>query len=995
MNLKPIGDAGGLLRYDGYHGPMETSPPEHGPLDAIELHGVRVHNLKSIDVRIPLHRLTVVTGVSGSGKSSLAFDTLYAEGQRRYIESFSPYARQFLERLDKPDADRIDNLPPAIALRQNSVAPGKRSTVATATELYDYLRLLFAKAGRILDPHTGREVRRESPGSVAKFIEGLPAGRRVLIAFPASDLFDADDVERPSAGDRLIDAILERGFSRAIFDGSLVHLARDARPAGFDRNALVVVDRVTTGQIAHGRLLESIETAFAAGEACIALTEGADVPGQPLEVDGSWWSRHDFHRRTLVDSAGRKYAEPSPALFSYHSPIGACPTCRGFGSVPVMSWEKLVPDPSKSLAEGAIVAWTTPAYKHELEELLDLADDYDIPTEVPFSQLRPEHLALIHDGVKKRRFGGLRGFFKWLERKRYKIGVAAFLARFRSYELCPDCGGTRLNRDALAVQVGGKNIAQICAQTVTECRAFFDTFVAASDPGGPVARAILPEIRSRLASLERLGLGYVCLDRPTVTLSGGEARRVALTAAIGANLVNMLYVLDEPSTGLHPRDRTRVIETLADLRDAPNTVVVVEHDLAFVDAADVVIDLGPGAGREGGQVLYAGAPAGLVELESSPTAVAYRHWLETGHEWKSEGARRDAAKPREAKDVLTLSPCDRHNLKHLTVTFPLQRLCVVSGVSGSGKSTLVTDTLYPAVCRALQKPCDLEDIDRKAVAVGADAFDDVVLIDQSPIGRTPRSNPATYLGVFDFIRQAFAALPEAKLRSFTAGTFSFNTDRGRCPHCSGAGVVSIEMQFLPDIEVTCPECHGKRFIKDVLDIKLRGQNIADVLAMTAAEAFAFFRGYPKIQRRLTTLKEVGLDYLPLGQTATTLSGGESQRLKIASFLGGGTGKRTLFLFDEPTTGLHAADVATFLTCVGRLIGVGHSVVIVEHRLDVIRAADWIIDLGPEAGDAGGSLVAEGPPSVIAGPPESITGRFLSAERRTPPSRRGITCGSWS
>ncbi len=959
---------------------MPVSPPTRAPLDAIELQGVRVHNLKSIDVRIPLHRLTVVTGVSGSGKSSLAFDTLYAEGQRRYIESFSPYARQFLERLDKPDADRIDNLPPAVALRQNSVAPGKRSTVATATELYDYLRLLFAKSGRIFDPTTGREVRRESPNSVAAFVASLPAGRHALIAFPASSLCDANDARLPSAGDRLIDRILELGFARAIFKGTLVHLARDRHPTGYDPESLVVVDRITSGQAIEGRLLESLETAFALGEGhCVLLAEGRDELLSSLEVDGSLWTRHDFHRRLLVDAAGREYAEPTPALFSYHSPIGACPTCRGFGSVPVMSWEKLVPDPTKSLSDGAIVAWTTPAYRHELEELLDLADDYDIPTDIPFSQLRPEHLALIHDGVKAHRFGGLRGFFKWLERKRYKIGVASFLARFRSYEPCPDCHGARLNGDALAFQVGGLNIAELGAQTVSESRRFFDTLGTNAELDGAVNRAILPEILSRLASLERLGLGYITLARPTATLSGGEARRVALTATIGANLVNMLYVLDEPSTGLHPRDRATVIETLAELRDAPNTIVVVEHDLAFVAAADEVIDLGPGAGRDGGRVLYAGPPAGLLEIADSPTAASYRHWMTTGHESDlRDSGSRGTTKPRDATPTLTLSPCDRHNLKHLTAEFPLHRLCVVSGVSGSGKSTLVTDTLYPAVCRALQKSCDLEDTDRGAVAVGAEVLDDVVLIDQSPIGRTPRSNPATYLGVFDFIRQAFAALPEAKLRNFTAGTFSFNTDRGgRCPHCNGAGVVTIEMQFLPDIEVTCPECHGTRFIRDVLEIKLRGQNIADVLAMTAAEAFAFFRGYPKIQRRLTPLKEVGLDYLPLGQTATTLSGGESQRLKIASFLGGGTGKRSLFLFDEPTTGLHAADVATFLMCLRRLIGVGHSVIVVEHRLDVIRAADWIIDVGPEAGDAGGRIVAQGPPSVVAQSSESVTARFLS------------------
>ncbi|HEX6986352.1 MAG TPA: excinuclease ABC subunit UvrA, partial [Planctomycetaceae bacterium] len=891
---------------------------------------------------------------------------------------FSPYARQFLERLDKPDADRIDNLPPAIALRQNSVAPGKRSTVATATELYDYLRLLFAKAGRIVDPASGREVRRDSPQSVAAEVGALPEGRRLLVAFPASALSNAEP-DRPSSADRLLDEVVGRGYARVVTGGRLVGVGREERPA-LAEDALVVVDRVVTGRTAPERLLESLEAAFGdGGSRCVLLLEG-EAEGKAIEIDGARWTRRDFDRRLVSAATGREFREPTPALFSFHSPLGACPTCRGFGSVPVMSWDKLVPDRSKSLREGAIVAWTTPAYRHELEELLDLAGDYGIPVDVPFSELEPRHLELIHNGVPRRRFGGLKGFFRWLERKRYKIGVAAFLARFRSYETCPDCRGARLNGDALAVHVAGRNIADVCGDTVAESARFFRDVSSETHGADPaVARAILPEIRGRLETLDRLGLGYLTLDRPTDTLSGGEARRVALTAAAGANLVNMLYVLDEPSTGLHPRDRERVVATLAALRDAPNTVVVVEHDPAFLKAADWVIDLGPGAGREGGRVLFAGPPAGLASAPESITA----KWASGGPQppedvrVKAEVRSRGADAPRSPDDVLTLGPCTRHNLKDLTVEFPLNRLCVVSGVSGSGKSTLVTETLYPALCRALRKSCDLEDADRIAEAAGAGRLDDVILIDQSPIGRTPRSNPATYLGAFDPIRAAFAATPEAKLRNFGPGTFSFNTERGgRCPHCKGAGVVTVDMQFLPDIEVTCPECHGRRFRRDVLEIKLRGRGIAEVLDMTAAEAFAFFRGSPQVQRRLAPLKEVGLDYLPLGQPATTLSGGESQRLKIAAFLGGGTGKRTLFLFDEPTVGLHAADVAKLLDCFRRLIAVGHSVVVVEHRLDVIRAADWLIDLGPEAGDAGGRIVAAGPPAAVAAVPESVTGRYL-------------------
>ena len=946
--------------------------------DAILLEGVRVHNLKAINLAIPLHKLTVFTGVSGSGKSSLAFDTLYAEGQRRYIESFSPYARQFLERLDQPDADRIDNLPPAVALRQNSVAPGKRSTLATATEVYDYLRLLYGRAGTIIDPATGHPIIRDTPGTAAAALAAVPHGRKLLICFPADALPQADP-DAPSAAARLADALLERGYTRAIVGETLVTLGRGAGSDSLDAMALVVTDRLTSGRTPQ-RLAESLEAAFTVGDGrCVVFSEGdsADATnaaattlgGRAATLDGVRWTRLSFDGRLVSPTTGQEFIEPTPALFSFHSPLGACPTCRGFGRVAAMDWDKIVPDPSKTVAEGAIACWTTPAYRHELDELLALAPDYNLPTDRPFAELTPTQRALIHDGVKSRKFGGLRGFFRWLERKRYKIGIAALLARYRSYEICPDCNGTRLNPAALTVQWHGRTVAELCALTVADALPLFDAAVPADDA---VGRAILPQLRNRLATLDALGLGYLTLDRTTDSLSGGEARRVALTAAFGAGLVNMLYVLDEPTTGLHPRDRQRVLDTLTALRDAPNTVVVVEHDPTFLEAADFVVDLGPGAGRDGGRVLYAGPPQGLRDQPDSATA----RMLASGGQMPFELSRVeiDFDKPRT---TLTLTNCTRHNLKNLTVAFPMNALCVVSGVSGSGKSTLVTETLYPAVCRALGKTCDTSDADRSATLTGAESLGDVILIDQSPIGRTPRSNPATYLGVFDAIRAAFAATPEAKLRRFTPGTFSFNAARGgRCPHCEGAGVVTIDMQFLPDVAVTCPECGGSRFRSDVLDVKLAGKNVAEVLAMTAAEAFAFFRGHSKVQKRLAILKEVGLDYLPLGQPATTLSGGESQRLKIAAFLSQKTGTPTLFLFDEPTVGLHAADVVVLLECLRRLIAVGHSIVIVEHRLDVIAAADWIIDLGPEAGAAGGEIVAAGPPAEVAATAASVTGGFL-------------------
>ena len=726
------------------------------------------------------------------------------------------------------------------------------------------------------------------------------------------------------------------------------------------------------------RLEESLETAFAAGDGrCDLFLEG-EADGEPFDVDGVRWTRLAFDRRLVSPASGRVFPEPTPALFSFRSPLGACATCQGFGRVPAFRWDKVVPDPSKSIRDGAIVPWTTPAYAHEWQELMDLAEDQDLPVDVPFSTLEPRHLALIYDGVRSKKFGGLKGFFRWLERKRYKIGVAALLARYRAYETCRDCDGKRLNPDALAVRVAGRNLGEIGRETVAAARRFFADLDADALGAGPaVARAILPEIRGRLDTLDRLGLGYLRLDRPTGTLSGGEARRVALTAAVRSDLVNMLFVLDEPSAGLHPADRGRVIETLLALRDGPNTVVAVEHDPAFLDAADWVVDLGPGAGRNGGEVVYAGPAAGLASSETSLTALwqASRGRQPSGSTAKPSPSDPGADAPGSPR--LVLSNCTRHNLKNLTVAFPLNRLCAVTGLSGSGKSTLVGETLYPAVCRALKRACEAEDADRDAVLSGAEALDDLVWIDAAPIGRSSRSVPATYLGVFDAIRQAFAETPEAKLRKLGPGAFSFNAPRGgRCPHCDGAGVVTVDMQFLPDIETVCPECRGARFRRDVLEVKLRGRTIADALAMTAAEAFPFFRGLPQVQRRLAALKDVGLDYLPLGQPATTLSGGESQRLKIAWFLTQGAGKRTLFLLDEPTIGLHRADVAVLLECLRRLVAVGHSVIAVEHHLDVVAAADWVIDLGPGAGDAGGAIVAAGPPAAVAAEPGSVTGRYL-------------------
>jgi excinuclease ABC subunit A len=639
--------------------------------------------------------------------------------------------------------------------------------------------------------------------------------------------------------------------------------------------------------------------------------------------------------------------------------------------VPAISFARLVPDASKSLQDGAIAAWTTPAYRHELDELLELADDYGLPVDVPFSQLRGDHLRLISEGVPERNFGGLHGFFRWLERHRYKLSVRVFLNRWRAYETCSACQGARLQPGALAVQVGGLNIDEICRMPIGGTIGFCNRLRQSLPAGAQeLANTLLPEVRARLRYLANVGLGYLTLDRPVRTLSGGEARRVALTAALGSSLVRTLYVFDEPSAGLHPRDNEKVIAAVKRLCAVGNTVVVVEHDEAFLRAADEIVDIGPGAGRDGGHVVFQGPPAEIGAVEQSVTG-AYL------------SGRREIAVPRSDerrkpdRGRITLEGARHRNLNNLTVSFPLGLLCVVTGVSGSGKSTLIRETLYPAICRQLAQLCAIAEPGALDHLCGADQIDDVVLVDSDPVGRTRRSNPVTYLKVFDEIRKVFAETRDARLRSFSATTFSFNAAQGgRCPKCRGNGTIDVDMQFLADVAMTCPECHGRRFRQDVLDVKYRGLSIADVLEMTVREAFTFFRTHRKLLKKLHFLTAVGLDYLPLGQPATTLSGGELQRLKLAVVLASGSKSRTLFLIDEPTTGLHAADVARLLDCFAGLLSVGHSLIVIEHNLDVIKSADFLIDLGPEAGTAGGQLVASGTPEDVAAVPASITGGYL-------------------
>lgn len=934
----------------------------------IQLRGVRVHNLKSVDLDLPRGRLIVFCGVSGSGKTSLALDTLYAEGQRRYIESFSAYTRQFLERLEKPEADRIDGLPPAIAVTRKSTTRSNRATIASATETIDYLRLLFAKIGRVFCQGCGREIQRQTPQSAAEHLAGLPDSTRYMLTFPRRVLPD-EDLAAVAA------ELQGAGFVRVIAGDRVVSLAEEALPADpvetFPSSLPVVTDRLTAGSVSLPRLRDSLETVFAHGggvcHAWVAADGGASDAAGLCRIDGRLWRRIAFSAALRCEDCGRDYPAPEPRLFDYNSPLGACPQCEGFGDTVEMDMDLVVPDPFKTLREGAIAPWNTPAYAHELDELLALADDYGLPVNVPFHKLGEEHLRIIREGVPERNFGGLRGFFDWLERHKYKVPVRAFLARWRSYRPCPTCGGQRLRAETLATRVGGRNLAEIGSLKIDEAASFFH-FLSLTDGERTVARTMLEQVEARLRYLGDVGLGYLPLDRTIRTLSGGEAQRVAMTSTLGSNLVNMLYVLDEPSVGLHPRDVDRLTDAIVRLKDRGNTVVVTEHEATVLQRADQVVEFGPGAGECGGQVVFQGTPQELLTLGASLTGeyLAGRRGV-TGP---------DRRRPTN-RGWIRLRGARGNNLKDLNVDFPLGVLCLVTGVSGAGKSTLVHETLYGALCRRKRKetpsPHPFDDV------MGDGQIDDVLLVDQSPIGRSPRSNPVTYVKAFDPIREVFAGTVEARTHNYSASYFSFNVEGGRCEACGGDGYVQIDMQFLPDVFMKCAQCGGTRYRKEILGVTYRSRNIAEVLEMTVREAFSFFRGQRKVQAKLKQLIDVGLDYLRLGQPATTLSSGEAQRLKLAAYMSAATRNRTLFLLDEPTTGLHFADVVKLLDCFDALLAVGHSLIVVEHNLQLMKAADWIIDLGPGAADAGGQIVVQGTPETVAHCEASATGQYLRRE----------------
>ena len=816
------------------------------------LRGVRVHNLKGVDLDLPLNRLVVLTGVSGSGKSSLAFDTLYAEGQRRYVETFSAYSRQFLEALEKPDADRIDGIPPALAMAQRGARRSGRSTVGTVTEVQDYLGLLYARLGTVICRVCGHVVRPADPRAVAAAIDELPERTRYLIAFPL-------EVRPDSDRQGLADALRADGFIRVRADGQVTTLGDGPVPEPTDGVVEVVVDRLVRGSEDPGRRLDSIETAFARGLGrCRIIADGVDA----LTFYRGWRCAH----------CGAEAAEPEPRLFRFNSPVGACPTCEGFGRVIDLDLARIVPDPARSLRDGAIAPWSTPAYATWNQDFLKLAPALGVPLDVPFADLTPDQVRPLIEGG--RGFPGLRGFFRALESKTYKVQVRVFLARWRGYRTCPDCGGARLKPDALAVKVGGLDVAALTALTIREAREFLDRFAAGAGADAAIVRRVLDPVRARLAYLDRIGLDYLTLDRQARTLSGGEAQRVALTTALGSGLVNTLYVLDEPTTGLHPRDVGRLLAILADLRDAGNSVMVVEHDAAAMRAADWLVDIGPGAGESGGRVLYAGPPKGVEDVPGSATGdfLAGRRAIPVPESRRAPGDR-----------WIKLLGASGHNLKAIDVEFPVGLFCAVTGVSGSGKSTLVEETLYPALLRrVLGEPLPAEPYRGLEVPEG---IADVVLVDQSPISRSPRSNPVTYLKAFDEVRKAFAETHEAKSRNYGPSKFSFNVEGGRCAACEGNGYKVIDMQFLPDVMVRCPECRGTRYRPEVLEVTLRGKTIAEVLELTAREAFGFFKNRPKVQARLRPLMDVGLDYLRLGQPASTLSGARGPAPEARRFPG--------------------------------------------------------------------------------------------------------------
>jgi excinuclease ABC subunit A len=944
--------------------------------DAIVVRGARQHNLKGFDLEIPRRSYTVITGPSGSGKSSLAFDTIYAEGQRRYVESLSAYARQFLERMEKPDVDSIDGLSPAVAIEQKNPTKTSRSTVGTATEIYDYLRLLWARIGRTYCPVCGRELKPDTVQSVSDAVLALAPGTRFAVAFP---LHLSTKVTHAV----VMENLRAQGFVRVSVDGRILHLD-DVETEGVDltsvRELLVVVDRLSVSPDAAGRLADAVGTAFREGDGdCVVVIAGIGNRESGIETSrGGAGSRFPvpgslrFTERFECPNDGTRAPSPTPQLFSFNNPRGACPTCNGFGAVLEYDEALIVPYPDRSLRDGAIDPWTKPRYDGKRRTLAEFAKREGISMDVAWRKLPPaQRDALLT--TRSRGYKGILPFLADLEEKRYKQYIRVFLRQYQSARECPTCRGTKLKAEALQVRIAGRTVAQVAELPVDQLIAWLnDLSLTAFEH--QVAAHILKEARNRVQFLCDVGLNYLTLNRGTRTLSGGEAQRIGLANSLGSQLVDTLYVLDEPSIGLHPRDMDRLLRLLLRLRDGGNTVLVVEHDPEAMRVADFMVELGPASGEQGGQVVFAGPMSRAAE---SPLTGQYL----TGARSIPLPAERRHLGPR----WLSLTGAREHNLKGADVRIPLGALTVVTGVSGSGKSTLIHDVLYRALETRLTGEHSAKQHLGERVGVfdtitGFEALDDVVLIDQQPIGKSPRSNPVTYVKAFDDIRKLFADAPLARQRRYTPSTFSFNVTGGRCEHCEGAGYLEVEMVFMADVYVPCDECAGRRFKPEVLEVAIHGKSIYDVLQMTVDQAIRFFPYEEKLGQALWQLQQVGLGYLRLGQPATTLSGGEAQRIKVARELA--LAKRTsgkkLYIMDEPTTGLHLEDIRKLAGVMDRLVDAGHTLVLIEHNVDVIKLADWIIDLGPEAGEGGGQVVAMGRPEEVARVHGSHTGKWLEA-----------------
>ena len=962
--------------------------------DAIIIRGARTHNLKNISCEIPHDKLTVVSGVSGSGKSSLAFDTIYAEGQRRYVESLSAYARQFLERIEKPDVDEIDGLAPAIAIKQKNTTRNPRSTVATATEIFDYLRLLYARCGIVHCVYCDGLVKRDSVDEVAEAILALGEGTRLNALIPVRVATLAPEPAakpvRPVRGARStakakvgpsteslhLDTLKARlaelragGFNRLWQHGVIYEFSTPESLLDLDFGApiFVLLDRIVVSAENRARIVDATE---------IAYREAGEVVFEEAPRDeAAERRRFRFSGAFECTSCHRPGREPEPRLFSFNNPFGACPRCQGFGNTVDYDLNLVVPDPGLTLNQNAIDPWSRPKYRTWFTDLRRRAAELHVPLDVPWRDMTAEARDIVMRG--KGSFEGVMGFFAQMERKKYKLHVRVMLSKYRGYAECPDCRGQRLRAEARAVRIHGKNICQASALTIAQAKEFFSSLklsVMQEEIAGP----ILDEVRQRLTFLDAVGLEYLTLDRLASTLSGGEAQRIQLATSLGSRLVGALYVLDEPSIGLHTRDTERLIHILEELRDLGNTILVVEHDADILRSADHLLDLGPGAGEFGGKIL---AEGGLAEIEANPNSLTGRY-LSGKISIPVPTRRREPG-----REMLVLRGARANNLHGLDVEIPLGMLVAITGVSGSGKSTLVHQVLYRGIARVLGHTDSSEPAGNFTSLTGAERLNDVVLVDQTPIGRTPRSNPITYIKGFDLVRELFASQPDAKRLSLTPGHFSFNVPGGRCNTCEGDGTVTVEMQFLADVELPCEDCGGTRYQARILAVQYKGKNIHEVLQLTVKEALRFFAGQTKLLEKLAVLDEIGLGYLRLGQSATTLSGGEAQRVKLAAHLAAvraananarpSQASRVLSILDEPTTGLHFDDVSKLLTAFKKLIDGGGSLIVIEHNLDVIKSADWVIDLGPEGGEGGGRIVAEGPPEAIAANLHSHTGKWLA------------------